>query len=306
MAGTLYTATAALLSHQQRMDVIADDLANVNTTGFKSQRMSFVDAFNQTWVPPTNSKPAGVQIGTGNLISVVNQDFSQGAFQRTGLPTDLALSGEGFFVFNSGANGDGDTYFSRDGALTIDKNGWLINALGYYLRGVSASWSSGSPPVMGTQAVDPGSAAPSTIGDLRIPNSFVSGGTTEVTRNCSIDVNGRIMLYSDTGNGYVSGYITLAKFNNPQTLEKRGSNQYVFTGAGKTFSGGSSFSEAVDTRRAGTNGCAFTQTGALELSNVDLAETFSDMIVTQRAFDANAKLITTADELLQIATGLRR
>ena len=170
MSGTLFTAASGLISHQQRMDVIADDIANTNTTAFKSANMSFIDSFHQVWAPPSESRPTGIQIGTGNQIAVVNQDFTQGAFQRTGMITDVALSGDGFMVVNNNVNGTGINYLSRDGAFTIDKNGWLINSLGYYVRGASATWNDATtPPTLTAQATDPGVAAPASVGNLRIP-----------------------------------------------------------------------------------------------------------------------------------------
>jgi flagellar hook protein FlgE len=289
------------------MDVIADNIANTNTTGFKSSKMAFIDSFQQVLRRPTASQPVGIQIGLGNQISVVNQNFNQGAFQRTGVTTDIALSGDGFMIINSAAAGAGTNYFSRDGAFTIDKNGWLINSLGYRIRGPSATWNDATtPPTMTAQATDPGTAAPAAVGDLRIPPSFIFGAVTETTVNYSVDTSGKVTLYAGSGTAYVSGYITIAKFSNPQGLNKEGNNLFTFNEAAGSLTGGTSFNPLTDVRKAGTNGTATTQSGALELSNVDLADSFTDMIITQRGFDANGKVITTVDEMLQVLNSLKR
>ncbi len=89
-------------------------------------------------------------------------------------------------------------------------------------------------------------------------------------------------------------------------MNREGNNLYTFNSAAGSFSGGAGFSGTADVRKAGTNGFGTEQSGALQLCNVDLAAEFTDMIVTQRGFDANAKVITTADEMLQTLNGLKR
>ncbi|MBI4023664.1 MAG: flagellar hook-basal body complex protein [Verrucomicrobia bacterium] len=292
MPRSLFSAISGLQSNQQRMDVIADNISNVNTVSFKGSRMSFTNSFTQTLRQASDRQPVGIQFGLGNQISSVATNFNQGAFQRTGIPTDLALSGDGFFVVqdSSGAN-----FVTRDGAFVVDKSGNLITADGNFVRGV-----------VGSPAADPGNNAPGAVTSITIPTQFVGANGNNTVTSFTIDIDGKITLLGSLGDTLVRAYITLAKFSNPQGLDRKGNNLYAFNSAAGSFTGGSTFSETADVRKAGSNGFATMQSGALELSNVDLAEEFTDMIVTQRGFDANARVISTADEMLQTLNTLKR
>jgi flagellar hook protein FlgE len=301
MPRSLFSAISGLSSNQQRMDVIADNIANVNTTAFKASRMNFTDSFSEIVRPPSESQPNGIQIGLGNQISNVVTQFTQGAFQRTGILTDVGLAGEGFFVVQdpSGAN-----LFTRDGAFVLDRNDNLINSLGYNVRGVV--YTDVATPGPDVAAVDPGVAAPAAISDITIPKTFDGASGANTVLNYSINTDGAVTVFGSLGDTLVVAYITIAKFNTPQALNKRGNNLFSFNSAAGSFTGGAAFSATADVRKGGTNGFATMQQGTLELSNVELAAEFTDMIVTQRGFDANARVITTADEMLQTLNALKR
>ena len=302
MPRSLFTAVAGLQSNQTRMDVIADNVANVNTTGFKTSRMEFSDSFSQTLRAPTSTQPVGIQIGLGNTITSVTTSFLQGAFQRTDVQTDMAISGNGFFVVQDPT---GVNYFTRDGAFTLDSNNALITPLGYNVRGaVYTVTGAGNPD---TDAVDPGNAAPAAVGDISIPKTFKgAAGALNTTVSYSIGSDGKISVFGDLGATLVAGFMTTATFSNPQGLEKKGNSLYQFNSAAGSFTSVTSFSGTADVRKPGTNSFGTIQSGALELSNVDLASQFTDMIVTQRGFDANARVITTTDEMLQTLNTLKR
>ncbi|MDD2708741.1 MAG: flagellar hook-basal body complex protein [Verrucomicrobiae bacterium] len=381
MPRSLFTAVAGLQTHQQRMDVLSDNISNANTIGFKASRMTFIESFNQSLRQPSDNQPVGITIGLGNQISCVAQQFTQGSFQRTGVDTDIALSGDGFMVVQDTS---GAYYFTRDGSFSINADGYLITSLGYNVMGVSATWNNGASADV--EAADPGTSAPGAVGKLRISNTFyanptynISTGTydstgntvtitttashgyavgdtvviadcapaayngtftitavtdttftytpasapatnmttagtatdtsiirTNTTSSYSIGTDGKITLFGSQGDSLVAGYMTLANFANPQGLVRAGNSLYSFNSAAGSQSGGTEFSPTDDVRKAGTNGYGTTQSGALELSTVDLADQFTDMIVTQRGFDACAKVITTADEMLQTLNGLKR
>jgi flagellar hook protein FlgE len=125
----MFTAISALNLHQNFMDVVADNLANANTYGFKSRRISFMDQFAQTlWIGSAPTESMGgvnpAQIGLGARLGAIAANFSQGALQSTGRNTDLAIQGDGFFIYNDGAA----QFYSRDGALDMDAEGYLVNA----------------------------------------------------------------------------------------------------------------------------------------------------------------------------------
>ena len=108
---TLYTAATGMESLQTKLDVIANNLANVNTTGFKSDRANFEDLFYRHEPYPgnqdsqTNYTPTGTQIGLGSRVQSTQTNFQQGAFQETGEPLDLAIEGQGFFQVQDSASG---------------------------------------------------------------------------------------------------------------------------------------------------------------------------------------------------------
>lgn len=142
---SMFTAINALYVHQEYMDVVSDNLANVNTPGFKSSYMTFKDQYAQTL--RTGSAPSDtlggvnpIQIGLGAIMGTVSPTFTQGALQSTGRQLDLAIQGEGFFIFD---NGNGSVY-SRDGSLAMDADGYLVNSSsGMRLQGWQANKGTG-------------------------------------------------------------------------------------------------------------------------------------------------------------------
>lgn len=138
---SLTSGTSSLKAHQQRFDVISNNIANVNTVGYKSSRATFAEQFNQTFAigsAPNAITGGGVggvdplQIGLGVKLGAVKVDFSQGAIQVTNRPTDLAMQGEGFFVLER----NGQQLFSRSGAFSFDRDGFLVDSTtGAYVQG---------------------------------------------------------------------------------------------------------------------------------------------------------------------------
>jgi len=276
----LYTAVSALQAHQQFMSVVANNLANVNTVGFKGSRVLFSDALSQTLRPPQqssglNSGGNGVQIGLGTSLGSITPLFSQGALQSTGLPTDLAIEGDGFFTVSDSSTGS--QYFTRAGAINVDTNGYLVTPTGQRIQGGDIGATNGDPLI-----------------DMQIPTDV--GGIP--VSSFSIDSSGRINALLEDGTTAELGNITLEKFNNPQALIKIGQNLYRESGAsGRIFN---------SYNTPGQNGVGGTRSGYLELSNVDLGQEFSDMIRAQRGLQANARTITTSDEIMQELINLKR
>jgi flagellar hook protein FlgE len=142
MIRSMFTAVNSLYNQQVFMDMVADNLSNVNTAGFKSSYIRFKDQFAQTMrmgsAPSTAGNLGGtnpLQIGLGSNIGTISQVFSQGALQSTGRELDLAISGDGFFVYKKGET----NYYSRDGSIAIDAQGALVNSsTGQYIQGWQA------------------------------------------------------------------------------------------------------------------------------------------------------------------------
>jgi flagellar hook protein FlgE len=135
LAGAMYTAANGLTSHSDAMNVVSDNIANVNTTGFKAGSALFEDVIASASVSGTGSIPQG----QGSDIADVEQVFTQGTLLPTGRPTDLALEGNGFFVVSGSFQGEEGSYFTRSGRFHIDHDGDLVNPEGLALQGYTAN-----------------------------------------------------------------------------------------------------------------------------------------------------------------------
>lgn len=270
------------------MDVIGNNIANVNTTGFKSGRVDFADSFSETLRGSSGangnlSSTAAMQIGTGVVTSAIKNVYSQGALVRTGYQTDLAISGDGFFMVRDAVSDT--TFATRAGDFRTDSNGYLVTNSGLRVQG----FNDNALAARGDLLID-GTDRPATID----PNTAMVGFT--------INTEGIIKVRLADGSEYTRGQILLQTFSDPQALEKEGLNLYSGIGAAGPLGGsGSPQAEAP-----GTNGLGRIESGALELSNVNLANEFSSLITTQRAFQAAARIITTSDEMLQELVNLKR
>ncbi len=183
--------------------------------------------------------------------------------------------------------------------------------------GVSASTSGNVITLTANTTGTGGNLIPVTTTSAATSLAVPAGGTlsggvalgslrTESVTSYNIGLDGKISLFGSAGTTRIIAYIPIAKFSNPEAMTQIGNNLYSFSSAAGSFSGSTSFSETADMRKAGTNGFGQVQSGALELSNVDLSQEFSEMIVTQRGFEANAKVITTSDQLLQTVVNLKQ
>jgi len=132
MLQSFYTAITGLNGNQQWLNVISDNIANVNTIGFKSERVTFEDLVAHSLTTFANSTPKNTEIGGGSFIALTTKDFSQGSFMNTNSPTDLALDGEGFFMVK---DNQGTVYYTRAGQFRLDANGDLVNVDGMKLQG---------------------------------------------------------------------------------------------------------------------------------------------------------------------------
>jgi flagellar hook protein FlgE len=180
MIRSMFTAINALYVHQEFMDVVSDNLANVNTPGFKSSYMSFKNQFAQTLstgaAPTTNLGGINpIQVGLGAVMGTVSPVFTPGPLESTGRQLDLAIAGEGFFIYNNGTT----PQYSRDGNVQMDSEGYLVNgSTGARVQG----WQSD----LATQKLDTTAA----LTGIRIPvDSSVALQTTKVSVTGNLDVN---------------------------------------------------------------------------------------------------------------------
>lgn len=279
MMRSFSAAVSGLRTHQTYLDMVANDIANVNTLAYKSNRFNFKDAFNQTL---RNAGGTGVnlgsvngqQVGLGVEIGSIDNQMGQGPVQATGNPFDLAIQGDGFFRV-SDQNNLSNVFYTRAGNFTLDENGFMTNPEGYFLVGFGVNAGPPISPDTGTQL------------KLQIPATARSAG---------VDQNGLVTYIDNTGNTVNVGYVSMAKFPNTAGLERVASNRWSESQA----------SGAPVDGTATLNGIGSITSRALEMSNVDLAFEFSEMIKAQRGYQVNARTITTADEMLQALTQMKR
>ena len=405
---SIFTGVAGLQTYQRAVDVIANNIANVNTVAFKAARVSFSEALAQTLRAGSENGTNPMQIGLEVGLSSIENLMGQGNLKSTGRPTDVAILGDGFFVISDGAK----IAFTRDGVFQLDGRNRLVSASnGMRLLGWLADPVTGE--IDATADIDPTTeilipvgtrlAARQTVGAIYqgnlnasqdpaepIDTSFTiydslgaphqmtlaftksavnpnewswavtspdgnsaDTGTITFTANgeCqtgSIDFTltltspngataaipveadltavtqlvgetsaqctsqdglpvGSLQSFSIDEFGIVTGIysngmteqvaqVALSAFTNPGGLSKLGGNLYVPSP--------NSGSPIIKPPNVGANGTLAA--GFLEMSNVDLAEEFANLIVTQRSFQANSRVVTTADEMLQDVLTLKR
>lgn len=291
MLRSLFSGVSGMKSQQTKMDVIGNNIANANTTAFKASRVMFKDMLSQTmqsasapaasnpqsYVGGTNPKQAGL----GVSVASIDTDMSQGALQPTSRSTDIAIQGNGFFIVAEKEGSGAYFRYTRDGGFTLDAEGYLVTSEGLHVLGTLSS----SSPV----AIDPD------LADQKAINIHLKDGSGNKLKSFSIEKDGTIRaIYTDSP--VVIGRIAIANFQNEAGLEKLGSNLYKNT------------SNSGDAQVGGPNesGAGSLEQGFLEMSKVDLANEFTEMIITSRAFQANSRTITTSDEMLQELLNLKR
>jgi len=263
----LHAAASGMRSLDEKLNVVANNLANVNTHGFKRSRVNFEDLLYQVkrepGVPNAEDEPIphGIVVGTGVKVSGTQLDFAPGSVDTTNNALDWQIEGQGFFQVRTVNDGTPVTAYTRAG-------NFAQNAVGNIVLG-NSDGSILEPPI--------------TIPDDAIEISIGRNGEVRVRQEGSNTLN-------------TIGQIELARFVNPEGLKQVGGNLYVETDASGT----------PVTSTPQTDGLGAINQNALELSNVDPVRELIDLITTQRAFELNSQSIKSADESLQIVANLRR
>lgn len=323
MLRSMYSGISGMKNFQTKLDVIGNNIANVNTYGFKKGRVIFKDLISQTTSGASSATATrgGInakQVGLGSQIAAIDTIHGTGSLQTTSRVLDCAISGDGFFVvadYDSTGNAASTPFtnlqYTRAGNFYMDADGFLVNSDGKYLFGVSVNAANPTAPTYDktapgdytnyTLAEDPtlndptnplvtvgeDAAAVGTVSMIQIPTD---------AQEMSVGVDGKVTFVGSDGKLYFAGQLVMAKFANAGGLTKSGSNYYT-----------ESSNSGTPLYAAGTeNGMGSVQSGFLEMSNVDLSEEFTEMIVAQRGFQANTRIITTSDEILQELVNLKR
>jgi flagellar basal-body rod protein FlgG len=261
MLRALNTAATGMEAQQLRIDIIANNLANVNTTGFKRSRGDFQDLLYQTLRAPGlaaasgRELPTGLQVGLGTRPVATLKVFTLGELRQTGSPLDLAVEGNGFFQIRQPNN---EIAYTRAGAFRTDRQGRIVTADGYLL--------------------EPGLTLPPDAQNVVIaPDGTVS--VQQPNQKDAVEV----------------GKIQLVSFVNPAGLESIGRNLYrPSMASGEPIPG-----------TPGENGLGTVAQGFLEGANVKVVDEMIEMIVAQRTYEINSKVIQAADQVLQKMSNIR-
>jgi len=265
----MHAAATGMKALDTKLNVVANNLANINTVGFKRSRVNFEDLLYQVRREPgvrdsyDEPIPHGIQVGLGVMVSGTQLNFSVGTVDPTERKLDIAIEGEGFFQVRTIYNGEEVIAYTRAGNLVRNANGNLVLAN-----------SEGS-------MLDPPITIPEDVNELAI----------------DIGRDGQVSVRQQGSSALVQvGQIEMARFVNPEGLLSIGKNLFVETDASGEPIEGNPLEDGLG---------ALVQ-GHLETSNVDPVRELVDLIFTQRGFELNSKSIQSADEALRVVTNLRR
>ncbi|HEX7799564.1 MAG TPA: flagellar basal-body rod protein FlgG [Asticcacaulis sp.] len=259
----LRTATTGMAAQQMNVEVISNNIANMNTIGFKKQRAEFQDLIYQNvermGAQSSDSGtvvPTGIQIGSGVKTGSVYRIMEQGSATLTGNDYDVAIQGKGYFQILLPS---GETAYTRAGNFSTDDQGRLVTQDGYLVQ----------------------------------PNITIPQGTTSVT----ISKDGQVQV-TTSGNTQTQtlGQLEIATFPNEAGLDAQGDNLFMESAA----------SGAPNVSTPGDTGFGTLLQHYTESSNVDAVSEITALIVAQRAYEMNSKVVTTADSMLQTTSQLAR
>ena len=344
MLRSLYSGISGMKVNQTKLDVIGNNLANVSTTAFKGSRVNFSTTISQTLGSASVASDSlggvnGKQIGLGAQISSIDKIMSQGSMQSTSRSLDVAVDGSGYFMVATGpaltgGNTDAITIkdngvenmpannslaYTRDGSFVLDNEGNLLTSKGYRVLGFAMQTTNpvnggnidnieADGKVLYVESNNQTKAIDDKLVSLKIPDKVIKvdaqGKRTEVAvKSFNISADGLITGVLETGEITALGQIAMSSFKNEVGLTDIGNNMYEPSG-----SSGAAIISSGKNSTAGRNSSGYGDIlqGYLEMSGVDMAEQFTDMIVATKAFQAAGKTITTGDEILSEIINLKR
>jgi len=276
MLRSMYAGVSGMKGFQTKLDVIGNNIANVNTIGYKKSTINFQDLLSQNM---SSSGANPMQVGLGSTTGAINVNHNAGSTMTTGVGTDVAIMGDGFFIVQDpdDVGTDNGQFLTRAGNFTVTNEGNLVNPQGYNVMGFANTAAQGADFAAGDFepiVIDPAAY-----------DSF------------SINRAGEVIGKAADGTETILYGMGISNPENPTGLSKFGGSLYEMTG-------GASLNGINPETVADAN--TSVASGMLEMSNVDLTEEFTEMIIAQRGFQANSRTITTSDEILQEVVNLKR
>ncbi len=284
MLRSLFSGISGLRVNQTMLDVTGNNIANANTVGFKASTTVFQDTLSQ--MMSSASGPDAIrggngplQVGLGVQLAGAIMNLNQGSAQTTGRTTDLMIQGDGYFVIQRGP----EMLYTRAGAFNLDEGGSFVTPTGSRVLGYGLDAAGAPTGALQPLSLDTGTAYPP-----------VPAGVEMTSYNIGAD--GRVRGIFDDGVQRDLCQLAVATFQNPGGLEKVGETAFrVSANSGDPI---------VGVALEGRNGSIMA--GALEMSNVDLAAEFTNLILAQRGFQASSRVITTSDQVLEELVNIKR
>ena len=337
MLRSLYSGISGMKVNQTKLDVIGNNLANVSTTAFKGSRVNFSTTISQTLGSASAASDSlggvnGKQVGLGAQIASIDKIMSQGSMQSTSRSLDVAVDGSGYFMVATGpaltgGNTDAITIkdngvenmpannslaYTRDGSFVLDNEGNLLTSKGYRVLGFAMkSGTNGGNNVdnidddgnvLYVESNNKTEAMDDKLVSLKIPDKVIKNGVKVAVKSFNISADGLITGVLETGEITALGQIAMSSFKNEVGLTDIGNNMYEPSGS----SGAAIISSGKNSANRTSSGYGDILQGYLEMSGVDMAEQFTDMIVATKAFQAAGKTITKGDEILSEIINLKR
>lgn len=316
MSRALYTSVSGLKAHQTKMDVISNNIANVNTYGYKTQRVTFRDSFYQSINNGSSSNAAtgGLggqnpsQVGYGVAVSTIDTNHGKTGFATTGYSNDAYINGEGMFIVGTLAaegEGMGQIYYTRIGSFGFDESGYMVDPAGQLVCTVTVG--EGDDGAYTQEDLMPIFVDTEAVGEEILPLTNITiqsnGLVTALGRDgytYGFDGEGGVVALTgpdateDSTDSCVA--IALADVPNLGGMNMVGNGYYTPSGnAGD-----------ISYYQAGTNNMGDLKNGGLEMSGTDISQEFADMIMTQRGFQANSRIINVVDSMLEEVVNLKR
>jgi flagellar hook protein FlgE len=284
MLRSLFAGISGLRVNQTMLDVTGNNIANANTIGFKSSSTVFQDTLSQMLTGAAASSPITggtnpIQVGLGVQLAATATNFNQGSAQTTNRPTDLMLQGDGFFVTRK----DTQNLYTRAGSFTFDDNQELVTPTGDRVQGYLLDGAGNPTGGLVDMTLNPANAVPAVPAGVAMTSYNIGG-------------DGKIRGVFDDGVQRDLGQLAIADFANPMGLEKVGETAFRESADSGT--------PQVGVPSQGRRGSIIG--GALEMSNVDLAAEFTNLILAQRGFQASSRVITTSDQVLEDLVNIKR
>lgn len=310
MLRAMYSGVSGLRGFQTKLDVIGNNIANVNTIGFKKGRIIFQDVLSQNiagaTAPDAANNRGGVnprQVGLGVQIGAIDTIHTPGSPMSTGVLTDLSIAGDGFFLIVP--PGEDPTqnglvpWLTRAGNFTLDAEGNLVTADGYYVLGQVYEYQLNNGDI--EPVTDTPNRGKITIDRVRFQDTNINNEEYKFV-SYEIARNGDVIGYLEDGRSVKIATLEIGFVTNPGGLKKLGGSYYEITNNAQQNYNNLDWIQTIDEAQTTTE----IISGQLEMSNVDLAEEFTEMIIAQRGFQANTRIITTSDEILQELVNMKR